>query len=97
MSRLFPSYQTFVDLRDGVHIGITKVTILTTGTDYFNVHPSDDAAVLQSTDTASDPTFYLSGNNLTQVNIDGATAGTVYYFVTRSRSGIVNATKGETG
>lgn len=86
MARLFPLTQTFVDTRDGNQYYISRVKILSTGTDFFKVPPASDVAILQTDRTASDPTFYLSGNNNIQVNIDGDTVGTERVVITRHRT-----------
>ena len=89
MAKLFPITQQYLDLRDGVVIGIHKVEIVTTGSDFVVVGTSQDAAILNSTRTASDPTFYLTSNN-SVFNIDGGTVGTQHIVVSRHGVGKIN-------
>ncbi len=82
MAKIYPDLQQFLDLRDGTQVGITKITILTTGSDHVELPPITDLAFLQADTATADPAFYLSGNNKTQVNIDSSTAGTKMTVVT---------------
>lgn len=91
MAKLFPSGQQYVDLRDGELYMITKVTIVSSA-DHVELHNAADAALLQADRTTSDPTFYLTGGGSTsknrQINIDGATVGSVQIIASRHLSGI---------
>ena len=82
MAKMFPTKETFVDLRDGTRILISKVKILTTTSDHVDLPNAVDAQILQTARTTSDPTFYLTtkGN---QIAIDGATVGAEYVIVSR--------------
>ena len=92
MAKLFPSNQTFVDLADNVQVLCSTIKILTTGSDHLELPNADDAQLLQSDRTTSDPTFYLTTQGLS-VAIDGATIGDTYIVVSR-HSGTVNFDRG---
>ena len=83
MSKMFPDFQTFVDTRDGKIFAITKVTINDATSSDVVLPRAEDAQLLQADDDTADPVFYLSGNNNTVFNIDGATLGDVHYVVSR--------------
>jgi hypothetical protein len=72
MSRLFPTFQDFMDLRNGTKVGVTRVTTVST-TDYVILPNATAATVLQSTGTNTGD-FYLGpgGNSL---QLDSVTAG----------------------
>ena len=95
MAKLFPKKQQLIssDLADGDMVAITRVKILTTNDNVDLPGTAIDAALLQSTKTASDPTFYLYDND-SQLNIDGATAGTEFVVVSR-HAGNTNYLPGE--
>lgn len=95
MAKLFPDKQTFVDLRDGDQVVVTKVTIVSSTSDFVSLPTAQDAAILNTTRTASDPTFYLTGRN-TVFNIDGGTVGDEHLIVSR-HSGVLNFDKGDQG
>lgn len=96
MSKLFPKRQTFVDekLSNGEQIVVTRVTLVSSA-DFVSIPTALDAAVLLTTRTASDPTFYLSGRN-TVFNIDGGSAGDEHVIVSR-HAGMINFDKGDQG
>ncbi len=87
MAKLFPSKQTFVDLRDGNQVLITNVKILTTGSDHVELPNAVDAQVLQAAAATSDPSFYLTTNG-EQLAIDGATVGTDYIVASKHVGGV---------
>lgn len=95
MAEMFPTKQTFVDekLSNGEQITVTRVTILSSTSDHVKLPTFVDAQLLQTTRTASDPTFYPS-NGLTQLNIDGATVGTEYVVASRHQ-GMLNYDRGD--
>ena len=88
MAKLFPSKQTFVDLRPGVQVLLSPVKILTTGSDHLQIPTASDVQLLQSTYRGSDPTFYLTSDK-NNVAIDGATVGDEYIVVSR-HDGMIN-------
>ena len=92
MAKLFPSKQVFVDLNDNVQVLCTTVKIVSTGSDHLELPNADDAQLLQSDRTTSDPTFYLTTQGLAFA-IDGATIGDEYIVVSR-HSGSVNWDRG---
>jgi len=87
MAELFPSKQTFVDLRDGTQVLVTEVTTINATTDHVKLPNAVDASFLHTDKTTSDPTFYLSSAGA-QLNIDGATAGTEYLITSRHEGGM---------
>lgn len=94
MAKIFPKRQTFVDehLSNGEQMVVTRV-IITSSSDYVTLPLAAlDAAIVQSTKAASDPTFYLTGRD-TVFNIDGATVGAELVVV--SRHVAVNSGKGD--
>ena len=83
MSRLFPQKQQFVDLRDGDIVQICKVILIDQGSgefDFFALDGASDVALLQTSRTTADPTFYLTQGVL---NIEGGTAGAEHLVVSR--------------
>lgn len=86
MAKIFPSLQSFIDTRDGNQYFVTKIKVLSATSDHVELPPMTDLAFLHTSLTASDPTFYVTGNNSTQLNIDSATAGTEYVVVTRHQN-----------
>lgn len=92
MAKIFPSKETFVDLKDGTMIFVNKIKILTATTDYVGIPNATDVQLLQANRTTADPTFYLTKSG-SQLNIDSATAGTEYVVVART-DGAVNRHKG---
>jgi len=95
MAKLYPFKQTFVDekLSNGEQVVVTRVKIVNATSDFVSLPNALDAQILQTTRTASDPTFYLSGDG-TIFNIDGATVGTEYVVVSR-HAGMINYAKGD--
>lgn len=85
MAKMFPDFQTFLDVKRGDVIGVTKITILTTGSDHVSLPQFTDARILTSTVSGSLPTFYASDGDK-QISIDGATVGTKYTLVSRHRN-----------
>lgn len=94
MAKLFPTRQTFVDekLSSGEQIVVSRVKIVSSS-DVLELPVSLDAAILQSSTTASDPTFYFTDNN-TAFNIDGATVGSEFVVVSR-HAGLINHDPGD--
>lgn len=72
MPKLFPTFQEFMDLRDGTKVGVTRVTMKSTS-DYVIIPNAYDATGLQITGTNA-ANFYLNPNK-NNVQIDSATAG----------------------
>ena len=72
MSKLFPTYQEFMDLRNGTKVGVTRVVTKST-TDYVIIPNAYSATALQVTGTNT-ADFYL-GPNTNNFQIDSATAG----------------------
>ena len=96
MAQLFPTKQTIVDEKvPNEQIVITRVTILSTGTDHVEIPTATDAALLHTARTTADPTFYLT-NRSTQFNIDGGTVGDEHVVVSR-HAGMINFDKGDQG
>lgn len=95
MAKLFPTKQTFVDekLANGEQIVVTRVTIISSTSDFVSLPTAVDAAMLQSARTTADPTFYLSGRG-TVFNIDGATVGAEHVIVSRHK-GMINFDRGD--
>ncbi len=87
MAKLFPSKQQWVDQHNGTQVLVSKVKILTTGSDHLELPNAVDAALLQAARTTADPTFYLIQDR-TQIAIDGATVGTEYTVVSSHTVGI---------
>lgn len=82
MSRVFPDFQTFLDLRNGDTIGVTRVT-LNSGDAHFNLPVAVDARILVPTFGATPQNFYLNSNQ-NRFSIDG-TIGDVVTVVSRHR------------
>jgi hypothetical protein len=78
MSRLFPTFQEFVDLRDGTKVGITRVVMKSTS-DIVILPNATTATGLQSTGTNT-ADFYLNPNG-NAFSIDSATAGDTFIVV----------------
>jgi hypothetical protein len=95
MAKLFPIRQTPVDekLSNGEQIWVTRVKIVNATTDFVTLPTADDAALLHSSRTTADPTFYLSGAG-TVFNIDGGTVGDEHVVVSR-HSGMINFDAGD--
>ena len=72
MPKLFPTYQEFMDLRNGTKVGVTRVVTKSTS-DYVVIPNAYDATGLQVTGTNA-ANFYLNPN-ANNVQIDSATAG----------------------
>ncbi len=77
MAKLFPSRQTFVDLRDDTQVLLSTVKILSSTSDHLELPNAIDVAVLTASG-ATDPSFYLVHPDGATVAIDGATVGTEY-------------------
>jgi hypothetical protein len=95
MAKLFPTRQTFVDekLSNGEQIVVTRVTLVSSSSDFVSIPRADDAGLLHSSRTTADPTFYLTGAG-TVFNIDGGTVGAEHVVVSR-HSGMLNYDKGD--
>ena len=96
MGRIQPRGQTFVDLKDGIQVGVTRVThpgTPGTGTNNYLVLPAtaQDADILDDTEGGpSGVTFYLGGGSKSNIfNIDGGSQGDEFLVVSR-HSGMVN-------
>ena len=89
MAQLFPSKQTFVDLKDDTQVLVSTVKILSTTSDHLELPNAVDVAVITAAG-AADPTFYLPQTNpLGQtVAIDGATVGKEYIVVSNHVGGV---------
>ena len=87
MAKLFPSKQTFVDLKDDTQVLVSAVKILTSS-DHLELPNAVDVSVLTASG-ASDPTFYMVHPDGATVAIDGATVGTDY-IVTSNHVGGTN-------
>ena len=93
MAKIFPKSQHFVSLRDGTSIGIVVCAGVTTSSDYVVIGAATDAAILNTTRTLADPTFYLAGNKDSIFNIDGGVVDREYVIV--SRHNTVNFVKSD--
>ena len=80
MAQLFPSKQTFVDLKDDTQVLVSTVKILTTTSDHLELPNAVDAAVLSASGD-TDPAFYIVNPDGATVAIDGATVGKEYIVV----------------
>lgn len=87
MSKLFPTKQEWVDIKDGDIYGITKVKIATSTSDHVVLPNVADAALLQNDANTANPTFYLTQGKDT-FNIDGATVGSTQVIVSKHRGRI---------
>jgi hypothetical protein len=87
MAKLFPSKQTFVDLKDDTQVLISTVKILS-ASDHLELPNAVDAAVLTASG-GTDPTFYMVHPDGATLAIDSATVGTEY-IVTSNHVGGVN-------
>ena len=86
MPRLFPTFQEFMDLRDGTKVGVTRVVMKSTS-DFITLPNATAVTGLQVTGTnAAD--FYLNPNGNT-VSIDSATVGDTW-IVTSLHKGWIN-------
>lgn len=92
MAKIFPRSQRYVSLRDGTSVGITVADGLSTTSDYVVIGVATDAAILNTSRTLADPTFYLT-NNSSVFNIDGGVVDREYVIVSRHNS--VNFIKSE--
>jgi hypothetical protein len=80
MAQLFPSKQTFVDLKDDTQVLVSTVKILTTTSDHLELPNAVDVAVITPSG-ATDPAFYLVHPDGATLAIDGATVGQEYTVV----------------
>lgn len=87
MSQLFPSKQTFVDLKDDTQVLLSTVTILNGTSDHLELPNPVDAAILTASG-ATDPTFYQVAPDYATLAIDGATVGTEYVVVSNHVGGV---------
>ena len=92
MAQLFPSKQTFVDLRDETQVLLSTVKILTTASDHLELPNAVDVAVF-TTDDGADPAFYLGtttsdGVAGDRVSIQDAVIGTEYIVVSNHVGGV---------
>jgi hypothetical protein len=79
MAQLFPSKQTFVDLKDDTQVLVSTFKILSSS-DHLELPNAVDVAVLTPSD-ATDPMFYLAAPSGAWLDIRGATVGTEYTVV----------------
>jgi hypothetical protein len=86
MAQLFPSKQTFVDLKDDTQVLVSTVKILTSDMDHLELPNAVDVAVLTPSG-ATDPSFYLAYPGGHTVDIRSATVGTVYEVVSNHVGG----------
>lgn len=86
MAQLFPSKQTFVDLKDDTQVLVSTVKILTTTSDHLELPNAIDVAIITPED-ATDPAFYIVHPDGATVAIDGATVGTTYEVVSNHSGG----------
>jgi hypothetical protein len=86
MAQLFPSKQTFVDLKDDTQVLVSTVKILS-ASDHLELPNAVDAAVITA-EGASDPTFYMVHPDGATLAIDSATVGTTYEVVSNHVGGV---------
>jgi hypothetical protein len=86
MAQLFPSKQTFVDLKDDTQVLVTTVKILS-DSDHLELPNAVDAAVITA-EGATDPAFYLAYPEGSWFDIRGATVGTTYEVVSNHVGGV---------
>ena len=92
MGKIIPVGQTFVDLRDGEQVGVTRFKATSATHDYLVLpNPIKDAKVLGNTEAESAALgFYLGGGSKANIlNVDNATVGTEYIAVSR-HGGMIN-------
>jgi len=85
MAKLFPYKQQLIssDLADGQTIAISRVKSISATSDHVELPGvAQDVAFLHAAKATADPSFYLTDGD-TQLNIDGATAGTDFVIVSR--------------
>jgi hypothetical protein len=87
MAQLFPSKQTFVDLKDDTQVLVSTVKVVTSTSDHLELPNAVDVAVITPSG-ASDPAFYLTAPDGATVAIDGATVGTEYIVVSNHVGGV---------
>jgi hypothetical protein len=78
MAKILPLGQTFVDLKNGEQVGITRVRLTTTSDHLVLPAPARDAVPMGATKaTRLGLGFYLGGGSKANVlNIDNGSAGT---------------------
>jgi hypothetical protein len=86
MAQLFPSKQTFVDLKDDTQVLVSTVKILSSTSDHLELPNAIDAAVI-TPEGATDPAFYIVHPDGATLAIDGATVGTEYIVVSNHLGG----------
>ncbi len=95
--KLFPTKETFVDLRDETQVLISTVKIKSSTSDHVELPNAVDAKLISASSSTTDPSFYLfdatrSGGSYAQggtaLAIDGATVGTEYIVVSSHAGGI---------
>ena len=86
MAQLFPSKQTFVDLKDDTQVLVSTVKILTSTSDHLELPNAVSVGVITPSG-ATDPAFYLVHQDGATVAIDGATVGTTYEVVSNHVGG----------
>ena len=86
MAQLFPSKQTFVDLKDDTQVLVSTVKITSATSDHLELPNAVDVAVITPSG-ATDPEFYLVHPDGATVALDGATVGTVYEVVSNHVGG----------
>src|SRR5258708_2766943 len=94
-NKLYPKKQQIIssDLADGDNVALSRVKIVTSD-DFLDLPGvAIDVAFLESSLTASDPTFYMSNSN-TRVNLGNATVNTEYIVVSR-HAGLTNYAPGD--
>jgi hypothetical protein len=91
MAKILPLGQTFVDLKNGEQVGITRVRLATSADHLVLPAPARDAVPMGSGKaTRLGLGFYLGGGSKGNVlNIDGGTAGTEIVVVSY-HGGMIN-------
>ena len=92
MAQLFPSKQTFVDLKDDTQVLVSTVKIKSATSDHLELPNAVDAAVITPSG-ATDPAFYIVHPDGATLAIDGATVGTEY-IVASNHVGDINFAPG---
>lgn len=77
MAKILPLGQTFLDLKNGEQVGVTRVRIATSADHLVLPAPARDAVPVGATEAVRAALgFYLGGGSKSNVlNIDGGTAG----------------------
>lgn len=85
MGKLFPTFQEFLDLRNGTKVGVTRVVMKSTS-DYVIIPNAYTATALQVTGTNT-ADFYLNPN-ANNFSIDSATAGDEFVVLSVHKGGM---------